>query len=98
MSFTATASFSSPGSMGTPMYWARSEVSRVSTVSVVMSLLPCLRNGCCGGGRIGARGAAGETGFHEPHELGVTNLGVAAGHRYLAIGEEEHLLGHLVRG
>src|SRR5580658_8461632 len=30
MSLTATGSFSSPGSIGTPMYWSRSDVSSVN--------------------------------------------------------------------
>src|SRR5215472_1981718 len=33
MSPTLTGSFSSPGSIGTPMYWSRSEVSSVSSVT-----------------------------------------------------------------
>src|SRR5688500_18555649 len=101
MSLTATGSLSSPGSMGTPMYRSRSDAS--SVWSLIGSLI---------GPR--SRPAAGPLGPRSPsarscpsvlqpcrderQQLLVPHLGVAAGHRDLALAEEQHALGNLVGG
>src|SRR5579884_401805 len=94
MSLMATGSLSSPGSMGTPMYRSRSDVSNASSGAsrscwsgVVVTVSPAL-----------SRVGAGQPGFHQPHQLGVAHLGLAPGHRYLTIIEEKDVSGHLVAG
>ena len=87
MSLRATGSLSSPGSMGTPMYWSRSEASRVSWLAH--------RSPAVEGTRFGS---VASRSLDQRDEGVVAHLGVAGGHGDLAVVEEQDALGHLVGG
>src|SRR5690348_3165536 len=93
MSLTTTGSFSSPGSIGTPMYLSRSDVSRPAVASSAVVISPVVIS-------VFSRGRGGsrvEPCIDDPPELLVAHLRVARRHGYLTVGEEEDLLGNLVR-